>query len=618
MANAIVQGLLLGGLYALFACGLSLVFGVMRVINLAHGDFAVVAAYLAVLFGGLQSGWLVVPLFAVAGYFLQRTLIQASIDRGPLTTLLVTFGLSVVIENLLLQLFSADSHSLSASSGSIRLTDQISVGRLSLAIFALAVVVLLGLQALLSRTGTGRLVRAVADDPEAARLSGVAHRHILGLAAGAAFATVALAGLAFGAYSSFAPASGTGRLLYAFEAVVIGGLGSLWGTLAGGMVLGVAQSIGAELNLSYAVIAGHLVFLAVLALRPEGLTGARSGAVARRSWPSLRLARAVRQAVRAKARQPDERARGRHPTKRSWWPVAGFVAVAVLAYLPYAVYSGTTDTLVNLFILLTLATMWNLLAGYAGLVSVGQQAFVGLGAYFTLIVAQNGMSPFTALPVAAIACGVAALAVSFLVFRLRGGYFAIATWVVADVCQLAISRVPALGGGTGQSLPGLSGIDPALLSAYTYWGALGVAALALATAWLLLRARIGLALRAVRDDEIGARSLGVRVGRARRVVYVVAGMGCGAAGAVLAISQLNVEPTSAFSVGWSAQMIFCTIIGGIDTLEGPIIGAVLFFGLQQALSQYGAWYLVVLGLIAVAVSIWAPRGLLKRLAETVR
>jgi branched-chain amino acid transport system permease protein len=282
--NAIVQGILVGGLFALFACGLSLLFGTMKVINLAHGDLAVVAAFLAVELvpaTHIPAAWsfvIVVPIFVVLGYVGQRTLIQMSLDRGPLTTLLVTFGLSVVIQNLLLQAFSADSHSIgigSLATRSVHITDQVQVAYLSLAIFVIAVVVLSGLQWFLSRSRTGRMIRAVADDPEAARLVGIDYRHVFGIAASIAFATVALAGLAFGTYSSFNPSTGTSQLLFAFEAVVIGGLGSLWGTLLGGVILGVAQAIGAQIDPSFQVLAGHLVFLVALAIRPEGLTKGR-------------------------------------------------------------------------------------------------------------------------------------------------------------------------------------------------------------------------------------------------------------------------------------------------------------------------------------------------------
>lgn len=282
--NAIVQGILLGGLYALFACGLSLMFGVMRVVNLAHGDFAVLAAYLALaVITGLHvpvlwSALVVAPLFGVVGYLVQRFIIQRSLDISPLTTLLVTFGLSIVIQNALLEGLSANSQSLpsgSLASASFQVNSQLSIGYESVIVFAVAVVVLVGLQVFLSRARLGRQVRAAADDQEAASIVGVNVRHVYGVAAAIAFATVALAGVAFGMYSSFDPAAGPQRLIFAFEAVVIGGVGSLWGTLAGGIILGVAQVLGSQVDASFGVLAGHLVFLVVLAVRPSGLIAAR-------------------------------------------------------------------------------------------------------------------------------------------------------------------------------------------------------------------------------------------------------------------------------------------------------------------------------------------------------
>ena len=285
--NAIIQGILTGGLYALFACGLSLMFGVMKVVNLAHGDLAIIGGYVALgvitvtHIPALWSFVIVVPIMALLGYVLQRTLIQAALDRGVLITLLVTFGLSVVIESGLLQFINADSHSLgvgeSIITGSFSIGSQIQLSYLLLLIFVVAVVVLLGLQYFLSLSRYGRMIRAVADDQEAAQLSGIDYRHVFGIAAAIAFGTVALAGIAYGMYSQFSPSTGTDTiLLFAFAAVVIGGLGSLWGTLLGGIVLGVAQQIGAQVNQADQVLAGYLVFLAVLVLRPQGLTSRRA------------------------------------------------------------------------------------------------------------------------------------------------------------------------------------------------------------------------------------------------------------------------------------------------------------------------------------------------------
>jgi branched-chain amino acid transport system permease protein len=285
--NDVIQGILTGGLYALFACGLSLMFGVMKVVNLAHGDLAVVGGYVAlgVIFithvPVLWSFLIVVPIMAVLGYGLQRTVIQAALNRGVLTTLIVTFGLSVVIENGLLEFVNANSHSLGVGSSiitsSFSIGSQIQIAWLLVLILAVAVAVLLGLQYFLSSSKYGRLIRAVADDQEAAQLSGVDYRHVFGIAAGIAFGTVALAGIAYGMYSQFSPTTGTDTiLLFAFAAVVIGGLGSLWGTLLGGVVLGVAQEIGSQINSSDEFLAGYIIFLAVLVLRPQGLTGRRA------------------------------------------------------------------------------------------------------------------------------------------------------------------------------------------------------------------------------------------------------------------------------------------------------------------------------------------------------
>jgi branched-chain amino acid transport system permease protein len=310
------------------------------------------------------------------------------------------------------------------------------------------------------------------------------------------------------------------------------------------------------------------------------------------------------------AARPAENFRVTRSRRNVAWTGAGaLIIIVVLAFFPYIVYSGTTAIMVQGFIVLTLASMWNLLAGYAGLVSVGQQAFVGLGAYFVLILALHGLSPFAALPVAAIVCGIVALPLWWLVSRLRSGYFAIATWVLAATIMLVVEKSSYVGGGSGMPLPGFTGMDPTLLTAYTYWAGLAVTVLALIGVYLLLRGRLGLVLTAVRDDEVAARSSGARVGLARLLVFVVAGVGCGAAGAVLAISQLQVQPSSVFSVQWTAEMAFATIIGGIGTIEGPIIGTIVYMVLQQTLASYNAWYLIILGLVAILIALFARRGL---------
>jgi len=293
----------------------------------------------------------------------------------------------------------------------------------------------------------------------------------------------------------------------------------------------------------------------------------------------------------------------------AWTGAGALIVVAVFAVFPYQFNSGTLNLMVQGFIVLTLASMWNLLAGYAGLVSVGQQAFVGLGAYGVLFLNIHSLPMFTALPIAAIFCGVAAVPLWWLVSRLRSGYFAIATWVLATTVMLVIEKFPSLGSGTGMSLPNTPNLGSAVLEADTYWIGLAVTVLALATVYLLLRGRLGLVLTAIRDDEVAARSSGVRVGSARMLVFVIAGIGCGAAGALLAVSQLIVQPSAVFSVQWTAEMAFAVVIGGIGTIEGPILGTAVYLVLQQTLSSYNAWYLIVLGLVAIVVVLVARRGL---------
>jgi len=278
--NAVVQGILLGGVYALLATGLSLMFGVMRIINLAHGDLAVLGAYLilVVLDHWNTSPFLalvpVLPVMLVIGYVLQRTILERSLRSGILVPLLTTFGLSIVIQNLLLQTFSPDVRSLGGQAGAVatdswRLTGKISISAIGALVLGTAIVILSALQLFLSRTQMGRQMRATAQDPDAAELVGVDSSAVYARATAIAVAVAAVAGMFLAIRSTFYPFAGPTQLIFAFEAVVIGGLGSLWGTLVGGIVLGVAQTIGAQIDPQYSVLAGHLVFLAVLA-SPRG------------------------------------------------------------------------------------------------------------------------------------------------------------------------------------------------------------------------------------------------------------------------------------------------------------------------------------------------------------
>ncbi len=277
--NSILQGVLIGGLYALFAAGLSLIFGVMRLVNIAHGDLIVLAAYLALVatqilgIGPLTSLLLIVPVMALFGYVLQRLLLNRALGDDLLPPLLVTFGLSVIIQNGLLEVFTADSRKLQAGAletATWAITDGLSIGALPALQFLVAVAIIAGLQALFYGTAMGRAFRATSDDPDTAQLVGLDNRHVFGLAMALSMGVVAIAGVFLAVRANFDPAIGPARLIFGFEAVIIGGLGNLWGTLAGGIVLGVAQAIGAKIDPGWQLLAGHIAFLVVLAARPEG------------------------------------------------------------------------------------------------------------------------------------------------------------------------------------------------------------------------------------------------------------------------------------------------------------------------------------------------------------
>ena len=303
---------------------------------------------------------------------------------------------------------------------------------------------------------------------------------------------------------------------------------------------------------------------------------------------------------------------GRTVVRANYHPTVLIGSVVVVAAFftaaPWILPAAWVSVLDNFFLLLILATMWNLLAGYAGMVSIGQQGFIGLGSYALLYFALKGMNPFAAIPLAALAAGAIAVPVTFLLFRLRGGYFAVATWVVADSAMLIILSISYLGGGTGRPMPGLTSLSPAQYNHDSYLATWLTALVVSVGTYLLLRSRLGLVLASMRDSETAARSSGAKVTSTRRWIFVIAAVGCGAAGAVLAISQPFVQPGNAFNINWLAEMLFATIIGGIGTVEGPIVGTIVYFVLYQSLQGLGAWYLIIFGALAVAVALWQPGG----------
>lgn len=288
---------------------------------------------------------------------------------------------------------------------------------------------------------------------------------------------------------------------------------------------------------------------------------------------------------------------------------AAAAALLMLALLPALASGLVIDKLTTLFIYVLLAVMWNLLAGYAGLVSVGQQAFFGVGGYLALRLVDAGMTPYLALLVGAAGAGVVAIPISTFALRLRGGEFAIAMWVIAEVLRIVVMFDPLVQGETGTSLLALNALDPELRRNLTYWLGLGSVALMLSATFWLLRSRIGAAAQTIRDDEEAAASIGIDVMRIKQIIFVLAAFGCALAGTIWLASAITFLPRTNFGVQWTVFMLFMVLVGGLKTFEGPIIGAVLFFLLQEIFGDFGVWYLTGLGAIAVGFALYLPDGL---------
>lgn len=298
------------------------------------------------------------------------------------------------------------------------------------------------------------------------------------------------------------------------------------------------------------------------------------------------------------------------------WTQSGRLAVGaaalvllVLALLPVLASGLVIDKLTTLFIYILLAVMWNLLAGYAGLVSVGQQAFFGVGGYLALRLVDAGMPPYMALVVGAAGAGLVAIPISTFALRLKGGEFAIAMWVIAEVLRIVVMFDPLVQGETGTSLLALNAFDPQMRRNLNYWLGLGALALMLGATFWLLRSRIGAAAQAIRDDEDAAASIGIDVMRIKQIIFVLAAFGCALAGTVWLASAITFLPRTNFGVQWTVFMLFMVLVGGLRTFEGPIIGAVIFFLLQEVFGNLGVWYLAGLGLVAVAFALYLPDGL---------
>ena len=304
--------------------------------------------------------------------------------------------------------------------------------------------------------------------------------------------------------------------------------------------------------------------------------------------------------------------RGARASRLTAW--GALVVIAALASAPLWAGSSNLSLLTQVFAYVALATLWNLLAGFSGLVSVGQQAYVGIGGYALFALTMfGGLHPLVALVVAGLIGGLLAIPVAGLLFRLRGAYFAIGSWVAAEVFRLLASQMSSLGGGSGTSLPARVVVEMAsgrqAREFMIYWTGLALVVVVIGATIALLRSRWGLALRAIHHNELAARSNGVEVTRIKLLVYMVAGFGTAMAGALISLQKLRISPDAAFSVNdWTAFVIFMAVIGGVGRIEGPIIGAIVFFILRQTLSDLGSLYLMMLGLVAIVIMLRAPRG----------
>ncbi|MCI2810563.1 branched-chain amino acid ABC transporter permease [Eoetvoesiella caeni] len=283
---------------------------------------------------------------------------------------------------------------------------------------------------------------------------------------------------------------------------------------------------------------------------------------------------------------------------------------ALLVSLPFWAEASLLRFLVEAMCYLVLAQMWNLLAGYGGLISIGQQAFVGIGAYGLFLAANHlGINPFISIFLGGLIAAIIAVPTAAVVFRLKGGYFAVGTWVVAEVYRLGASNITLLGGGSGQSLTAMRGIPKATRESVTFWIAVAITIGFIGLMYWLLRSRFGMALTAIRDSEAASESQGINVNKVKFYVFILAAFGTGLVGALYYLNALRISPTAAFDLNWVVFPIFIVVIGGIGTIEGPIIGTLVFFGMRSLLADYGSWYLMVLGLVAIVIMMKWPKGI---------
>ena len=598
----LINGLLLGSVYAVIGVGMSMIFGIVRLTNLAHGEFVVLGAYASTLLASalgvdpLLTLVVTIPCMFLVGFLLQSTLINRAMKLGDEPALLVTFGLSIILQDGMLLLLSADAQHAATSYGTATLHIaglDISLLNVVLCIVSLACIGALTL--FLKKTYTGRAIRAVSDDQDAARLSGINVGRVFAIAMGVAMATAAVAGVCVGMKWTFYPSSGGQYLLIAFIVVVIGGMGSIPGTLLAGLGFGVVQVVGGA---NYGLIIAYAAMLLALAIR-HGRKGRRSG----------------RWLKRRHGAHPNPESRPKPPLKLPSLDRRGLRMLLALL-IPGAVLfalgaTGVLSTnimryLLQIYLYIALGEAWNLLSAFAGITSLGQQLYVGIAGYAVAIMTSIfSQSLFVGILVGVIAAVAVALLLSQILFRMEGMYLAIATWVVAEAVEKIFLNWDFVGQGSGMNVQ----LSPYPSITELYLLALVVGLVSLILVCAVLRSKLGLGLMAMRDDPDAAATVGIGINKSRLLVYVLAAVLCALAGAVFFANKGTIYPDSGFSIGWTVSIIFVCIIGGSGTVLGPVAGSVLYVLLREFLAHFPGWSNIMLGVITLLVIYFMPKGI---------
>ncbi len=578
----IVSGVLVGSLYGLAALGLSLVFGVLRILNIAHGELIMLGGYAAFWFFNLYgidpfvSLALVIVLLFLIGWILHRGLFSAVVkfdeeDRLK-NSLLIGFGLTLILQSVAIQLFSADERSITTdyATASIELFGiRLPIIRLAGLVVGLIVVVLLEL--FLNRTFQGKAIRATAEDWQTAALTGInVHSvYLFTFALGSALAGVAGALVVVG--FSVSPIIGLEWTLKGLIVIVLAGLGSMWGTFLGGILLGVMESLSAyTLGAEYRELVGIILFLIILTVRPQGLFGARVSKRQNRLLLALLLG-----------------------------------ALLLLPLLP-GVSNKILTLSIQIFLIAALASSWNLLGGYAGQINLGHAAFFGLGTLTTRFLWLNGIPLVFSFPAGGVVAALFALIFGAPALRLKGIYFAIGTLALAQALRLTV----------GNFLPGNSALPAPMLASYElaprYYLMLGVLVVVVAASAIVVRSKLGLGMMTVRENEEAAESIGVSPFRHKMIAFVLSAFLAGLTGSAFAYFHVSYYYQFTFTPVWTFDSVLVTFIGGIGTVAGPLVGAVFFVLIRDVLAtRLTNFHLIIFGVIFIVVVLLLPGGFME-------